>query len=87
MDRIRILRRIDKLGDVPRPSGCIKLSMQERYRLRQRNYRILYEIEDEKQTIIVVKIGHREKFYKSRASSLKYFYQPGDSEEDIAAYE
>ena len=65
VDRIRILKRIDKLGDVPRTSGCLKLSMQERYRLRQGNYRILYEVEDENRMVTVVKIGHRRKIYKS----------------------
>ncbi|WP_322522323.1 type II toxin-antitoxin system RelE/ParE family toxin [Guyparkeria halophila] len=60
----RILRRIDALADDPRPPGCEKLSGQERYRLRQGNYRILYEIVDDELVVTVVKIGHRRHVYR-----------------------
>ena len=43
----RILRKIDTLADNPRGDGCTKLSAQERYRVRQGLYRIVYEIRDE----------------------------------------
>ena len=62
----RILQRIDSLADDPRPPGCEKLSGLERYRLRQGNYRILYEILDERVLIVVVKIGHRRSVYQER---------------------
>ena len=58
-DRVRILQRIQTLADDPRPPGSKKLSGQERYRLRQGNFRILYEIEDQKLIIVVVKVGNR----------------------------
>ncbi len=61
----RILQRIDSLADDPRPPGCEKLSGLERYRLRQGNYRILYEILDERVLIVVVKIGHRRSVYQT----------------------
>ncbi|UNC93092.1 type II toxin-antitoxin system RelE family toxin [Candidatus Contubernalis alkaliaceticus] len=60
----RILRRIDTLIDEPRPTGCEKLSAQERYRVRQGDYRIIYEINDEEHIIIVIKVGHRREVYK-----------------------
>ncbi len=60
----RILRRIDTLIDEPRPTGCEKLSIQERYRVRQGDYRIIYEVDDEEHTIIVTKVGHRREVYK-----------------------
>lgn len=60
----RILKRIDALTDNPRPSGAEKLSSQERYRVRQGVYRILYEIQDEKLLVIVVKVGHRRHVYR-----------------------
>ncbi len=50
----RILRRIDTLIDEPRPTGCEKLSALERYRVRQGDYRIIYEINDEEHIIIVI---------------------------------
>lgn len=63
-DRQRITIKIQTLADNPRPSGCQKLSGQERYRLRQGNYRIVYEIQDKELIVFVVKIGDRKDIYK-----------------------
>ena len=60
----RILSRIDTLTDNPRGEGCIKLSGPERYRVRQGLYRIIYEIQDERLVVQVVKIGHRSNIYE-----------------------
>lgn len=62
----RILKRVDTLGDDPRPPGCEKLSAQERYRIRQGVYRILYEIHDDALLVVVVKVGHRRDVYRHR---------------------
>lgn len=59
----RILTRIDQLVHEPRPAQAIKLSGDEKYRLRQGNYRILYTIDDLIVTVTVVKIGHRRDVY------------------------
>jgi len=32
--------------------------------VRQGNYRIIYEIEDEEVVVVVVKVGHRENVYR-----------------------
>lgn len=64
-DRGRIVARIQALADDPRSVGTEKLSGQERYRVRQGNYRILYEIEDQILRIMVVKIGHRRDAYRT----------------------
>lgn len=61
----RIMERIRSLSDDPRPVGCEKLSGQERYRVRQGVYRIIYEIEDERLTVLIVKVGHRRDVYRS----------------------
>ena len=63
-DRGRIVMRIQALAEEPRPVGAEKLSGQERYRIRQGDYRILYEIEDQVLRIIVVKIAHRRDVYR-----------------------
>ena len=63
-DVTRILRRIDALADEPRPAGAEKLSEQERYRVRQGVYRILYEIADDELIVTVVKVGHRREVYR-----------------------
>jgi len=60
----RILARIDTLRDDPRPPGSEKLSAQERYRLRQGNYRILYTVADAEVTVEIVKVGHRREIYR-----------------------
>ena len=62
-DLQRIINRIDLLKVDPRPPGCEKLSGQERYRVRQGNYCIVYSIQDDVLTVWVVKIGHRRDVY------------------------
>ena len=62
---VRILERIDRLADEPRPAGCEKLSGLERYRVRQGVYRIVYEIEDDRLVVMVVKVAHRREVYRS----------------------
>jgi mRNA interferase RelE/StbE len=54
-DLKRILSRIESLSVDPRPHGCEKLTGQERYRLRQGRYRIVYSIQDDELTVWVVK--------------------------------
>lgn len=61
----RIMQRIRLLADDPRPDGCEKLSSQERYRVRQGVYRIIYEINDDRLVVLVVKVGHRREVYRS----------------------
>lgn len=62
-DLKRIIEKIRILETTPRPSGCVKLSNQEKYRIRQGNYRIVYAIDDKLKKVIVVKIGHRKDVY------------------------
>jgi mRNA interferase RelE/StbE len=63
-DLRRILNRIEVLTEDPRPLGCEKLTDQERYRLRQGRYRIVYSIQDDELTVWVVKVGHRKDIYR-----------------------
>ena len=60
----RILECIERLREDPRAEGCIKLSGQERYRVRIGVYRIIYEIQDSRLIILVVKVAHRSGVYK-----------------------
>lgn len=64
-DVARIMERIAALADDPRPPGVEKLSTRERYRIRQGDDRIVYEIEDRIVTVWVVKVGHRRDVYRS----------------------
>ena len=61
----RILKRIESLRENPRVKGSVKLSGQEQYRIRQGVYRIIYEIKNKELIVLVVKVGHRSKVYKS----------------------
>jgi mRNA interferase RelE/StbE len=63
-DVAKILKRIEGLRAEPRPPGVEKLSGQEKYRIRQGVYRILYEIRNNELIVVVVKIGHRRDVYR-----------------------
>jgi mRNA interferase RelE/StbE len=64
IDLRKILQRIKSLESDPRPQGCEKLTGQERYRIRQGRYRILYSIHDRDLVVWVVKVGHRKDIYR-----------------------
>lgn len=64
-DRIRIVEKIRSLASDPRPIGSKKLSGQEKYRILQGNYRILYQVINEELVINVVKVWHRRDIYKN----------------------
>lgn len=63
-DLQKILTTIESLSEDPRRSGIEKLSGQNRYRIRQGGYRIIYEINDKEVVVIVVKVGHRKDVYR-----------------------
>ena len=46
-DLQKVVERIRSLSTNARPPGCEKLSGDEKYRVRQGNYRIIYSIEDD----------------------------------------
>ena len=63
-DLQRIVLAIQSLADNPRPPQSKKLSGYEQYRLRQGNYRILYEIKDDLLIVFVIEVGHRKDIYR-----------------------
>ncbi len=63
-DCARVAARIQALGEEPRPYGCEKLSGDEKYRIRQGVYRVLYEIDDRGARVTIVKIAHRREAYR-----------------------
>ena len=63
-DLKRFLKRIEGLAAEPRPPGCEKRTGQERYRLRQGRYRIVYSIQDDVLAVWIVKVGHRKEIYR-----------------------
>ncbi|MHB8817334.1 MAG: type II toxin-antitoxin system RelE family toxin [Steroidobacteraceae bacterium] len=64
-DRRRIVDRISVLATEPRPNGVEKLAgYDDRYRVRQGNYRIVYLIDDSRLEVTVFKVGHRRDVYR-----------------------
>ena len=63
-DHEKIIQKIQGLANDPRPNGVKKLSGEEKYRVRQGDYRILYKIVEEIITITVVRIAHRKDVYR-----------------------
>ena len=63
-DISKVIESIKGLEEVPLPQNCQKLSTIENiYRIRQGNYRIMYEFR-QKYTIRILKIGHRKDVYR-----------------------
>lgn len=63
-DRKRVVAKIASLANDARPAGSEKLSGEEKYRLRQGDYRILYEIVDAELVVTVVQVGNRRHVYR-----------------------
>ncbi len=66
----RLSKRIDALAQNPRPSGVKKLSNNEEkfYRIRESDYRVIYQIHDQLLLVFIVDVGHRRKIYKELIS-------------------
>ena len=62
--RRRVVMRIRGLGTEPRPHGSERLSGEEKHRVRQGTYRVLYTIDDAKHEVAVVRIAHHRDVYR-----------------------
>lgn len=61
----RILEKINQLTVNPRPVGVVKLAGEDAvWRVRIGDYRVLYEIYDDKLVVLVIRIGHRKDVYR-----------------------
>lgn len=61
----RVSAAIDSLQENPRPRGVRKLRGHESlYRIRVGSYRVVYEIDDEAELIVVTRIRHRRDVYR-----------------------
>ncbi|MBA2618627.1 MAG: type II toxin-antitoxin system RelE/ParE family toxin [Rubrobacter sp.] len=57
-------RKARALAANPRPQGCRKLSGREEWRIRVGNYRVVYEIQDDRSKVLILEIRHRQRDYK-----------------------
>jgi len=63
-ERQRIVARIQGLSSNRRPPGSEKLSGQDKFRVRQGVYRIVYSVTDDEPSVLIVKVGHRKEVYR-----------------------
>lgn len=61
----RLKPKIYALADNPRPPGVKKLrGYHHTYRIRVGDYRVIYEIHDDRLLVLVVEVGPRGKIYQ-----------------------
>lgn len=63
-DRLRIIDAIDQLKSNPTAGGVLKGEFSGLRRIRVGNYRVVYEVQDQKLVVLVVRIGHRRDVYR-----------------------
>ncbi len=49
----------------PRPDGCKKLKGADQYAIRVSEYRVLYEIDDDRLIVLVLRVRHRRDVYRN----------------------
>jgi mRNA interferase RelE/StbE len=65
--RRRVQAALDLLAEQPRPPAATRLvGGAGEWRVRTGDYRIVYEIEEDRLLILVLRIGHRREVYDSR---------------------
>ncbi len=63
--RRRILDCMKELRNDPRPAGVVKLAGDDNlWRIRVGNYRVVYEIHDDRLIILVLRVAHRKDVYR-----------------------
>lgn len=63
--RLRIAKSIYKLEINPRKGNVRPMVGTKSWRLRVGNYRVIYDILDQKLVILIIKVGHRRDIYRS----------------------
>ena len=60
----RIAKTISALAQNPRPAGCKKLVGVDAWRIRIGDWRVVYQIQDQRLIVLVIRIGHRREVYE-----------------------
>ncbi len=60
----RVVKAIDSLKQNPRPQGIKKLFMDDGWRIRVGDYRVLYTIDDKQKVVTVYRVKHRKEVYR-----------------------
>jgi mRNA interferase RelE/StbE len=61
---VNVRDTLQVLAENPRPAGCKKLQNREGWRIRVGDYRVIYDINDNEKTVLIVIIGHRWDVYR-----------------------
>ena len=64
--RERVIQAIGDLATDPRPPGVCKLAgeMRGAWRIRVGDYRVLYDIDDDRRVIVILAVLHRREAYR-----------------------
>jgi mRNA interferase RelE/StbE len=66
LEQRRLKERIDRLAVDPRPPGVKRLHGRREYlRLRSGDYRAIYTVDDDRFTVLIIKIGQRREVYRT----------------------
>lgn len=62
--RGRVQEKLLALASWPRPRGSKKLRETNKYRIRVRDYRVVYAVDDRRRRVLILAIGHRRDVYR-----------------------
>ncbi|MDP2821957.1 MAG: type II toxin-antitoxin system RelE/ParE family toxin [Sulfuritalea sp.] len=63
-DRLRIINAIDQIKTNPAAGSVLKGEFSGLRRIRVGNYRVVYEAQDQRMVVLVIRIGHRREVYR-----------------------
>ncbi|MBI4295577.1 MAG: type II toxin-antitoxin system RelE/ParE family toxin [Chloroflexi bacterium] len=64
-DFAAVLEAVEGLANSPRPKGIEKIKSVGLWRIRQGDYRIVYDINDRQKLVTILRIGHRREIYRT----------------------
>ena len=64
VEQERVARRVELLSGNPRPPGCKKLGEPGIFRVRQGDYRIIYQVDDAQRLVQILRVAHRREAYR-----------------------
>ena len=60
-----VVAKIRALAINPHPKGAVKLrGSSDLFRIRHTDYRVIYQVQNERLVVLVVKVGHRREIYR-----------------------
>jgi mRNA interferase RelE/StbE len=62
----RAIAKASSLADNPRPPGCVKLTGSDFWRVRVGEYRLVYTIDDQSETVDIRIVAHRKDVYRGK---------------------